>query len=130
MAQAINVAGRITAIRKMGKASFFDIRDGSGKIQLLFHDIDKFGESQLQLFKDLDIGDFMGVEGSLLRTKTGEPTISVSNFTLLAKSLQPLPEKWHGLSDVDTRFRQRYLDLISNAEVKELLRHGAGLSPQ
>ncbi|MBM3158108.1 MAG: lysine--tRNA ligase [Chloroflexi bacterium] len=119
MAQSVNVAGRITAIRKMGKASFFDLRDGTGKIQLLFRDIDKFGESQLQLFKDLDIGDFIGAEGDLLRTKTGEPTVSVAKFTLLAKSLQPLPEKWHGLSDVDTRFRQRYLDLISNPEVKK-----------
>ena len=115
----VTVAGRITAIRKMGKSSFFDIHDGSGKIQLLFQNTDQLDEKDLKLFKDLDIGDIIGVEGSLLRTKSGEPTVSVTGFTLLAKSLQPLPEKWHGLSDVDKRYRQRYLDLIANAEVKK-----------
>ncbi|MDP3879392.1 MAG: lysine--tRNA ligase [Dehalococcoidales bacterium] len=114
-----SVAGRITAIRRMGKSAFSDIRDGSGKIQLLFQDIDRLDEVQVQLFKDLDIGDFIGVRGNLLRTRTGEPTIAVAGFTLLAKSLQPLPEKWHGLADVDTRYRQRYLDLISNPETRE-----------
>jgi lysyl-tRNA synthetase class 2 len=119
--EQVSVAGRITAIRKMGKASFFDIRDGSGKIQLLFQTA-SYNEVQQELFKDLDIGDIIGVEGTLLRTRTGEPTISVTNFTLLAKSLQPLPEKWHGLSDTETRYRQRYIDLIANAEVKEIFR--------
>jgi lysyl-tRNA synthetase class 2 len=103
----------------MGKSAFLDIRDGSGKIQLLFQDIDQFDEKDLELFKDLDIGDIIGVGGNLLRTKTGEPTVRVGDFTLLSKSLKPLPEKWHGLSDVDMRYRQRYLDLISNPEVKE-----------
>jgi lysyl-tRNA synthetase class 2 len=117
----ISVAGRIMAIRKMGKASFFDIRDGSGKIQLLFQST-SLHEAQLELFKDLDIGDIVGVRGNLLRTRTGEPTIAVADFTLLAKSLQPLPEKWHGLSDIDTRYRQRYIDLIANGEVKEIFR--------
>ena len=117
--EQVSVAGRIMAIRRMGKSTFADIRDGSGKIQLLFQDIDKFDEAQIQLFKDLDIGDIIGVEGNLLRTKTDEPTVAVKNFILLAKSLQPLPEKWHGLSDVDMRYRQRYLDLISNPETKE-----------
>ncbi len=111
-----NVAGRIMAIRRMGKGSFFDIRDGSGKIQLLFQGLD---EDQLQLFNDLDIGDIIGVEGPLSPTKSGEPTVWVEKFTLLSKSLRPLPEKWHGLSDIDTRYRQRYLDLISNPEVRE-----------
>jgi len=115
----VNVAGRITARRLMGKSAFIDIRDGSGKIQLLFQDIDKFDDKLRKLFKDLDIGDIIGIEGNLLRTKSGEPTIWVGDFTLLSKSLQPLPEKWHGLSDVDIRYRQRYLDLISNPEVKE-----------
>ncbi|MFC1986512.1 lysine--tRNA ligase [Chloroflexota bacterium] len=115
----VNVAGRITAIRRMGKSAFADIRDGSGKIQLLFQDINKFDEDQIQLFNDLDIGDIIGVEGNLLRTKSGEPTVWVEKFDLLAKSLRPLPEKWHGLQDVDTRYRQRYLDLISNPETKE-----------
>ncbi len=115
----VKVAGRITAIRNMGKSAFADIRDGSGKIQLLFQDIKKSDQEQTRLFNDLDIGDIIGVEGLIGKTKTGEPTIWVGNFTLLAKSLRPLPEKWHGLSDVDIRFRQRYLDLISNPEVRE-----------
>ena len=115
----VSVAGRVMAIRRMGKSAFTDIRDGSGKIQLLFQDIDQFDEERIQLFKNLDIGDIIGAEGSLLRTKSGEPTVWVGEFTMLAKSLQPLPEKWHGLSDVDKRFRQRYLDLISNPEAKE-----------
>ncbi len=119
--EPISAAGRITAIRRMGKASFFDIRDGTGKIQLLFQAAG-LNEAQQELFKDLDIGDIIGVKGGLLRTRTGEPTLAVAEFTLLAKSLQPLPEKWHGLSDVDTRYRQRYIDLIANAEVKEIFR--------
>jgi lysyl-tRNA synthetase class 2 len=117
----VNVAGRVMAIRKMGKASFLDIRDGSGKIQLLFQTAN-YGTEEQELFKDLDIGDIIGVEGTLLRTRTGEPTISVGKFTLLAKSLQPLPEKWHGLSDIDTRYRQRYIDLIANTGVKEIFK--------
>ncbi|MFC2035598.1 lysine--tRNA ligase [Chloroflexota bacterium] len=118
-ATEVNVAGRITAKRAMGKSSFFDIHDGSGKIQLLFQNTNQLDEDNLRLFKDLDIGDIIGVKGNLLRTKSGEPTVLVGNFTLLTKSLQPLPEKWHGLRDVDIRYRQRYLDLISNPEAKE-----------
>jgi len=118
----VNVAGRITARRPMGKSAFLDIRDGSGKIQLLFQNTHQFSESDLQLFKDLDIGDIIGVKGHLIRTRTGEPTVEVKTFTLLSKSLRPLPEKWHGLSDVDTRYRQRYLDLIANTEVKDIFR--------
>ena len=117
--EKVSVAGRIMANRAMGKSTFMDIRDGSGKIQLLFQNTDQFKENKLKLFKDLDIGDIVGVRGEVLRTRTGEPTVRVSDFTLLAKSLLPLPEKWHGLSDVDTRYRQRYLDLISNPETKE-----------
>ena len=117
--EKVGVAGRIMAIRRMGKSAFADIRDDSGKIQLLFQDIQRFDEELRELFKDLDIGDIIGAEGNLLRTKSGEPTVWVGNFTLLAKSLQPLPEKWHGLSDIEKRYRQRYLDLISNPEVKE-----------
>ena len=117
--EEVSVAGRIMAIRRMGKSAFADIRDGSGKIQLLFQDIDRFDEELRELFRDLDIGDIIGVEGRLLRTKSGEPTVCAEDFTLLTKSLQPLPEKWHGLSNIDTRYRQRYLDLIANAEVKE-----------
>jgi len=117
--EKVSVAGRIMANRSMGKSTFMDIRDGSGKIQLLFQNTDQFNENKLKLFKDLDIGDIIGVRGDLLRTKTGEPTVRVGDFTLLAKSLRPLPEKWHGLSDVDTRYRQRYLDLISNPDTKD-----------
>jgi len=116
--EEVRVAGRIMANRPMGKISFLDLRDGSGKIQLCFHK-EHLSEKRLELFKDLDIGDIIGVKGNLGRTKSGEPTVWVEDFTLLAKSLQPLPEKWHGLSDVDKRYRQRYLDLISNPEVKE-----------
>ena len=113
-----SVAGRIMAQRKMGKNVFVDLRDGSGKIQLLFQNINQFDQEKTDLFDDLDIGDFIGVSGNLFRTKTGEPTIGVGDFQLLAKSLRPLPEKWHGLQDTELRYRQRYLDLISNPEVR------------
>ena len=114
---AVNVAGRIMARRQMGKITFMDLRDSSGKIQLLCGEL--LDVDQNQLLKEVDIGDIIGASGRLFRTKTKEPTIAVSDLTLLAKSLQPLPEKWHGLSDIDTRYRQRYLDLISNPEAKE-----------
>jgi lysyl-tRNA synthetase, class II len=116
----VSVAGRIIANRSMGKNVFMDIRDGSGKMQLLFINIKQFEEKILALFKDLDIGDFIGVEGSILRTRTGEPTVRVDKFTLLSKSLLPLPEKWHGLSDIEVRYRQRYVDLISNNDIRVL----------
>ncbi len=116
-AEEVSVAGRITARRNMGKISFLDLCDSSGKIQLLAGDL--LNAEQSQLLKDIDIGDFIGATGRLFRTKTEEPTIAVRDFTLLAKSLMPLPEKWHGLQDVDTRYRQRYLDLIANPETKE-----------
>ncbi len=117
----VNVAGRIMAKREMGKISFLDLRDSSGKIQLYFKS-DLLDEAVLKLLNEIDIGDIIGATGTLFRTKRGEPTIEVKNFILLAKSLQPLPEKWHGLSDVDKRYRQRYLDLITNTEVKEIFR--------
>jgi len=118
-AVSITVAGRIVAHRSMGPISFMDLRDGSGKIQLM---IDKqfLGETYRELLKDLDIGDIIGAGGVIFRTRSGEPTMKAENITLLSKSLKPLPEKWHGLSDVDTRYRQRYLDLIANTEVREV----------
>ncbi len=119
--QEITVAGRITAQRRMGKISFLDIRDGDGKLQLYIHK-QQVDEAALELIKDLDIGDFIGAGGSLFHTKTGEATLEVRQLTLLSKSLKPLPEKWHGLQDVETRYRQRYLDLIGNPEVKETFR--------
>ncbi len=116
-----NLAGRITAIRFIGKIAFFDIRDGSGKIQVFFsHDI--LGNEKYEFLHEIDIGDIIGVTGKIFRTKAGEISVEVKDFTLLAKSLQPLPEKWHGLVDVETRYRQRYLDLISNEEVKPIFR--------
>jgi len=118
----VSVAGRIMAKRKMGRGAFLDIHDDSGKMQLLFQDIDRFDDKDRALFNDLDTGDILGVRGALIRTRTGEPTVTVKEFTLLAKSLQPLPEKWHGLSDVEIRYRQRYLDLITNPRARETFR--------
>jgi lysyl-tRNA synthetase class 2 len=118
-AAEINLAGRITALRRMGKISFANLMDGSGKLQLFFR-LDNLEEPALELFKDLDVGDIVGVTGSMFRTKTGEPTLQVTGLTLLCKAFEPLPEKWHGLTDVETRYRQRYLDLISNPAVKNV----------
>jgi lysyl-tRNA synthetase, class II len=114
----VNVAGRLISKRGMGKTAFMDLRDGSGKIQLFFR-INNLGD-KYNLVKDIDIGDILGAQGKLFLTRSGEPTIEVSDFTLLAKALQPLPEKWHGLSDVEKRYRQRYLDLISNPDAKKI----------
>ena len=114
----LHLAGRIVAHRSMGKVTFIDIRDGSGKVQAYFRS-DDLSEAYT-LLQNLDIGDFIGVSGGLFRTQSGEVTLRVSNFVILSKSLQPLPEKWHGLVDVEKRYRQRYLDLISNQEVKDI----------
>lgn len=113
------LAGRIVAIRNFGKASFIQVKDRNGKIQAYFQK-EVLGETSFQFFKRLDIGDFIGLEGKIFRTKTGELTLQVQKFRLLGKSLRPLPEKWHGLTDIETRYRQRYLDLISNPRVKEV----------
>ncbi len=113
------LAGRILAIRDFGKASFIQIQDRKGRIQVYFQK-NIVGDQAFQLFKTLDIGDFVGLEGKVFRTKTGELTLQVQNFQLLAKSLRPLPEKWHGLTDVEIRYRHRYLDLIANPRVKEI----------
>jgi lysyl-tRNA synthetase, class II len=113
----VTLAGRIVALRSFGKAGFGHIQDGSGRIQVYFQK-NTLGEEQYAFFKKLDIGDFIGVKGFLFRTKTNELTIDMEDFSLLAKSLRPLPEKWHGLTDVEIRYRQRYVDLIVNPEVK------------
>lgn len=113
------VAGRIIAMRSFGKAAFCHIQDGSGKVQLYFQK-NALGEEPYALFKKIDIGDFIGVKGFLFRTKTNELTIEAEEFTLLSKSLRPLPEKWHGLTDVEIRYRQRYVDLIVNPDVKKV----------
>jgi len=113
------IAGRIVAMRSFGKAGFGHIQDGSGRIQIYFQK-NSLGDDQYALFKKLDIGDFIGLKGFLFRTKTNELTIEMEAFTLLSKSLRPLPEKWHGLTDVEIRYRQRYVDLIVNPEVKNV----------
>jgi lysyl-tRNA synthetase class 2 len=115
----VSVAGRVTAFRAMGKAAFLDLRDGSGKLQLHIRR-DAVGDSAYALLDALDLGDFLGATGVMFRTRTGEPTVAVSRYTILAKALLPLPEKWHGLRDPEKRYRQRYLDLIANQEVRQL----------
>lgn len=111
------LAGRITARRVMGGASFLDLRDGSGRIQI-YGTADLLGPEQYEFFTQLDIGDFLGVEGLIFRTKKGELSVKTERFTLLAKALRPLPEKWQGLQDVELRYRQRYLDLIANESAR------------
>ena len=107
------VAGRITAHRDMGKSHFFDISDFKGRIQCYLN-AEAVGEESFEIFKQLDLGDWIGIEGETFKTKVGEPTVKVESFKVLSKSLRPLPDKYHGLSDKETRYRQRYLDLVSN----------------
>ena len=113
----VKVAGRIMIIRGHGKTAFCKLRDEKGDIQLYFRK-DALDEKEWNLFKLVDMGDILGVEGTVFTTHTGEVTVRVLSFTMLSKSLRPLPEKWHGLTDVEQRYRQRYLDLISNPEVR------------
>jgi lysyl-tRNA synthetase class 2 len=113
---SVKIAGRIVALRRMGKATFMHIMDQFGKIQAYFKFDDLKTYDQLKLF---DMGDFIGVEGTVFKTKTGEISVWSKNFEMLCKSLRPLPEKWHGLKDVEQRYRKRYLDLIMNPEVKD-----------
>ena len=112
--ETIKVAGRIMGRRGMGKASFIDLSDADGRIQVMMRS--NVLNEDYEILDDLDIGDWIGAEGTLFRTRTGQITLQVTTFSILCKSLRPLPEKWHGLTDVETRFRQRYLDLISNAD--------------
>ncbi|MBM3129221.1 MAG: lysine--tRNA ligase [Chloroflexi bacterium] len=116
----VQLAGRLIALREMGKLAFAHLQDGTAKIQLLFRKDAVGAENYATLVKDFDLGDFIGVEGEIVRTKTGEITLQVTRFELLAKTLSPLPEKWHGLKDTETRYRQRYLDLLSNEPVREI----------
>ena len=122
--KAVNagVTGRMVLFRAMGKASFAHIEDGSGRLQLYFRKNDVGDEAYEMLLKDIDLGDFLEATGTLFRTKTGEVTLHVASFRLIAKSITPPPEKWHGLKDVETRYRQRYADLLSNPEVREVFR--------
>jgi len=111
--ETLRAAGRITAHRDMGKSHFLDLRDATGRIQIYIH-AKEVGAELIDLFRLLDLGDFIGAEGTCFVTKSGEPTLKVRTFQLLAKALRPLPEKWHGLQDVEARYRQRYLDLLTN----------------
>ncbi len=115
----VSVAGRIMFIRKMGKASFFSIQDREGKIQIYIRK-DVVGDEQYDLFKLADIGDIVGIEGTVMVTQTGEVTIKCEKYTHLVKALRPLPEKYHGLQDVEERYRRRYLDLIMNEDSKRV----------
>jgi lysyl-tRNA synthetase class 2 len=117
--QSFSMAGRIMAVRSFGKASFIHFKDRTGPIQAYIRK-DKVGEEQYEVFRHMDTGDFIGVQGTFFRTKTGELTLLADRITLLSKSMRPLPEKWHGLTDKETRYRQRYLDLIVNDHVKEV----------
>jgi len=112
-AETLRAAGRITAHRDMGKSHFLDLRDATGRIQIYIH-AKEVGPELMDLFPLLDIGDLIGVEGTCFVTKSGERTLKVRTFQLLAKALRPLPEKWHGLQDIEARYRQRYLDLLTN----------------
>src|SRR6056297_1332134 len=114
----VKLAGRLMAIRTHGKASFGDLMDMSGKVQLYIKQ-NNIGEERYEFFQDLDLGDLVGITGTVFKTNRGQVSIRVSSFKLLTKSLRPLPEKFHGLKDKDIRYRQRYLDLIVNPDVKE-----------
>src|SRR5262245_27000432 len=110
------VAGRVVALRRFGKAAFAVLQDGSDRLQVYLKK-DMLSEQAYKVAEQLDLGDWIGVTGRLFRTKTGEFTVEVHELTFLSKALRPLPEKWHGLTDVETRYRQRYVDLITNPEV-------------
>jgi len=115
----VTVAGRVMAIREFGKAAFLSIKDRSGSIQIYISK-KELSEDEYKIFKKTDIGDFIGVSGYLFKTKTGELTVLAESYKILTKALRDLPEKWHGLKDVEKRYRQRYVDLIVNDDVREL----------
>ncbi len=116
----VKIAGRVMAYRSFGKAGFMKVKDFTGQIQV-YAEKNSLSEEDFKLYKKLDVGDIIGVEGCLFKTKTGELTIKANKIVLLTKSLRPLPEKWHGLQDKELRYRQRYVDLIVNDEVKETM---------
>jgi lysyl-tRNA synthetase class 2 len=116
--KTVRLAGRVTAHRNMGKSQFLDLSDFTGKLQVYLNG-KELGEEQFAIFKQLDIGDFLGVEGNCFITRMGEPTIHATSFEFLSKSLRPLPDKWHGIADQEIKYRQRYLDLISNPRSRD-----------
>ena len=113
------LAGRIVGLRRFGKAAFAVLQDGADRIQVYLKK-DLLGEQAYKISEELDLGDWIGIHGILFRTKTNELTVEVHQLTFLSKALRPLPEKWHGLTDVETRYRQRYVDLIANPDVHEI----------
>lgn len=115
--ETLTIAGRVVGLRRMGKATFMHLLDGQGKLQAYF----KYDAmpSQYDTLKLVDMGDWISIEGTVFKTKTGEVTISVARYDMLCKSLRPLPEKWHGLTDIEQRYRRRYVDLIMNPEIRE-----------
>jgi lysyl-tRNA synthetase class 2 len=115
----VALAGRLTAHRDMGKSMFIDIKDQSGRIQV-YAQKNVLGDEQFDIFKHLDLGDFLGVRGTMFTTRTGEISVKLTGFVILAKALRPPPEKWHGLAETEIRYRQRYLDLMANDEVKQI----------
>jgi lysyl-tRNA synthetase class 2 len=117
--QTVVLAGRLIAKRDQGKACFANLSDQSGSVQL-YSKVDLLGEANYQRFVEVDLGDIIGVTGKVFKTHRGQISVQVIDFKFLSKALRPLPEKWHGLKDTDTRYRQRYLDLIANPEVKEV----------
>ena len=119
MTDTAKVAGRIMFIRKMGKASFFSLKDKTGSIQI-YISINDVGEEIYNLFKTADLGDIVGVYGKIMKTKTGEVTIKCLEYTHLVKALRPLPEKFHGLTDIEERYRRRYVDLIMNDDARKV----------
>ena len=116
---AVRIAGRVVAVREMGKSVFAHVQDGTDKFQIYVQK-NALGDESFAAFKAVDLGDFIGLEGELFTTRTGEQSVKVLKWELLSKALHPLPEKWHGLSDVEVRYRQRYLDLIANPEVRKV----------
>lgn len=119
--KVFKTAGRIVAFRRMGKNGFGQIQDPTGKIQYYVKK-DEVGEEQYEIYKKMGLGDFIGLEGKLFRTNTGELTLRVDSFEVLSKNLRPLPEKFHGLTNIETRYRQRYVDLVMNREVMETMK--------
>jgi lysyl-tRNA synthetase, class II len=115
----VSVAGRVSAHRDMGKSMFIDVRDQSGRLQV-YAQKNVLGDELFDIFRHLDLGDFIGAVGTLFTTKTGEISLRLTSFVILAKALRPPPEKWHGLADTEIRYRQRYLDLVANPDVKEV----------
>lgn len=115
----VSAAGRVMAIRSHGKSCFIDVKDSTGKIQNYIKSAE-LKESGTAVFDNLDIGDIIGLTGKTFKTRTGEPTVHVAGLVMLSKAIRPLPEKWHGLKDIETRYRQRYVDLIVNKEVKDV----------